>query len=107
MYKDFLGNEVVEGDLVIYSPSTQSNELVLAEVLTLTSDTRWEYRYDKETGEEGRIEVEYFKPTLQPLSGTSSYRFRGYKDGKHVDIVARKVTLADCSGLIFHSKKGN
>lgn len=105
MYKDFLGNDVNVGDLVIYSPSTQSNELVLAEVLALTSDMRWETRLIDE--EWIREEVEYFKPTLQPLSGSSHYRFRGYKDGKHVDVVARKVTLADCSGLIFHSKKEN
>lgn len=99
MYTDFLGNDVNVGDLVIYSPSTQSNELVLAEVLALNSDTRWEHRYNKETEEWGQLKVEFFKPTLQPISGTSSYRFR---EGD-----ARKVTLGDCSGLIFHSKKDN
>lgn len=109
MVIDFLGNTIEVGDQVIYTPNTQSNELILAEVLDLKPFVRYGNRKNEETGryESYELDTPGYKPHLQPLKSTGNYRNRGWKGGTFVPTIARKVFLGDCSGMMLYKKKEN
>lgn len=109
-YTDFLGNTIEEGDLIIYSPKGgTSGELVLAEVVRIEEQIKERYGYlegvePRKYGVTGTY-INY-RPTLQPISSTTSWRNTEYKRGEgRVPATPRKTFLQNLSSTMLYKKK--